>query len=208
MLSAFLPAAVRADGFDYSYLGAGYTSGAEPGLGTGQGYLLEGSYAVMDRFFLSAEIRHESAPTANPGGDAGIDRRRLELAFRSAATPSTDLFAGLYLVNLRLDTHDPYFGAMSRNGAGLEFGLRTLTTERWELELTADLDNRGILARDEGRFGTAIDLDARELVLTGALRFHATDRFSVGLDYGMRYVSRDNHSASGGAWLLSGRWYF
>ena len=157
----FGSSAVVAEGFDYSFVGAGYTSAKVTG-DTGDGFGVGGSAALSDSWHIFAG--YESL-----GFDFDTDISSLSIGagFNTPISESIDVVAQVAYLSVDVDTP---LGSASESGYGIGVGLRAWVSERVEL-------NGSITYADLG--------DGADDTSCGAgVQFYVTEQVSIGLGLG------------------------
>lgn len=123
-----------ADALDYNYLQFGYvTTELEDEFVSvnGNGYSLEGSASINDNF-------HVFAGYGAIDFDFDVDTTEWELGlgYSRAVGEKTDLVATLGYVSAEVDM--PFFGRLDDDGYSVGLGIRSMVTDRLELEGKVD----------------------------------------------------------------------
>jgi hypothetical protein len=154
-----LPLAAAADGFEYTYVEAGYiNSEIEAGAFDvdGDGLGLKGSYALNDTL-------HAFAGYSTQDLDLGVDTSWLDIGMGGhwALQQNMDFVAELAWVNAEVDTP---FGSVDEDGFGLGAGLRFRPRDRVELQGTVNY----------------VDLDGSDTSLALSGRYYLWSTFALG----------------------------
>ena len=154
-----LPTVVGAEGFDYTYLEAGYVrtqidAGAFDVDGDGLG--VRGSYGFGEDFYGFIGL-------ADQEFDFNIDGTQFNfgLGWHQTLNASADLLAEVSYVSV--DLNAPFAGA-DEDGFGLGIGIRTRALENIELEAGLDY----------------INLDSSETSVSFDGRYYLTEKLAVG----------------------------
>ncbi len=126
----------------------------------GDGFGLAGSFEVADNF-------HVFGGYSSTGFDFSVDLNQISLGggYHEEISANTSFFANLAYVNLELETGS--FGSVDESGVGAAIGLRSMISDRLELEGSigyVDLGNE----LDGFSFG-------------GVARYSFSDSFALGL---------------------------
>lgn len=156
---ALLPVFAQADGFDYTYVEAGYISADFDTAGVsvdGDGFGFNGSYAITDDYFLFAGY-------SSLGFDFSIDLNQLAVGggWHSALSPTIDFVGTLAYLDTEVETG---FGSVSEDGFGIGIGVRGQLNSTFEWEA-------GIEHSDVGGSDTSFGVDGR---------YYFTDTMAVG----------------------------
>lgn len=201
LLVTLIPLAGRADPPNYTYAEAGYSHGTTSGFSGGSGMMVEGSYAWASNWYVAGTYRRNSFNGGALTGGFFTRDEVIVIGGHLPLTDSMDLVGRLGYANDKWNqgpstTLFPGFVVATddmRDGYDFGFGIRTMPTDNWEFDAFLDHDNVGLFSHDH---------ISTETVLSGAARYHFTERLSVGLSY----ARGTSHTASN--WMLSGRWYF
>ena len=152
------PVALAESDINYTYLEAAYVDTEIDDI-DGDGFALEGSFAISDSVFVIAGYGNLDLDF---GADA--DQWSAGIGAHTSLSDRTDLVGSVRYVDAEVDT---FFGSFSDDGYGLNVGLRSHVTDVVELE-------GGI---------NYIDLDASgdETTLEIAGHYFFAPEFSVGL---------------------------
>jgi hypothetical protein len=214
-LAALLPSAASGDNLDFSYLEAGLSHSSLRNYAGGNGYAIDGAYALTDTLFLDGHIEHSSfkdntvlSPFGTTLGSITLDRDAAHLGMKFPMNEAVDVLFRLGVTRLTVDNEfDPNDNLTSYD---LGLGLRADLGAGFELE--ADIgQNQAAFGYFESSNLIGVEAtDGNETSATVAFRYHVIDRFMVGLSYGLRHdnpghgdTSSDMHT-----WLLSARWAF
>jgi len=146
---ALLPVFAQADGFDYTYVEAGYISADFDTAGIsvdGDGFGINGSFAITDDYYLFVGY-------SSLGFDFSIDLNQLAVGagWHSALSPTIDFVATLAYLDAEVDTG---FGSVSEDGFGIGAGVRGALNSKFEWEAGLDYS-------DVGGSDTSLRLDGR-----------------------------------------------
>ncbi len=148
---ALLPVFAQADGFDYTYVEAGYIS-ADLDTGgisvDGDGFGINGSFAITDTYHLFAGY-------STLGFDFSIDLNQLAVGagMHFPLSPTIDFVGTLAYLDAEIEA--PLFGAtVSEDGFGIGIGVRGRLNSTFEWEA-------GIDYADVGDSSTSFGLDGR-----------------------------------------------
>lgn len=160
---ALLPAFAHADGFDYSYLEAGYVSADFDTAGMsvdGDGFGINGSFAITDTYFLSAGY-------SSLGFDFSIDLDQLAVGggMHIGLSPTIDFVGTLAYLDAEADSP---VGSVSEDGFGIGVGVRGALNNAFEWEA-------GVNYSDVGDSNTSFGLDGR---------YYFTETFAAGIGVG------------------------
>jgi opacity protein-like surface antigen len=152
---------VLADGFSYSFIGAGYAR-AEVVDETGDGFGIGGSAALGDNWHIFAGYQ-------SLGFDFDIDLSALSagVGFNTPISEKIDVVAQVAYLYAEADTP---LGSVDDNGYGVSVGLRAWVSERVELDGSIAYSDFGDGGNDTS-FGAGV-------------QFYFTEQFSVGLGLG------------------------
>lgn len=157
-----MPLAVRADGFDYTFVEGGLlNTEIDAGLldVEGDGFGLGGSFVIADNIHILASYSDEDY-------DFGIDGNSLSIGagFNTGLSQDLDLVAHLSYVSAEVNA-----GAVSldEDGYSLGAGIRARTGNSIELEAGLDY----------------VDLDESDTVLRVGGRYYFNDSFAVGASF-------------------------
>lgn len=165
--------AFAAEGPSYTYVEAGYgiTDLQVPGANAGaDGFVVAGSLELPNNFFVTASY-------GDRGYDedaGGIDQTDLSagVGYKWAVSDSVDFFAGASFESLKLK---PDVGSsVDDTGFGVNVGVRSLVTEK--LELNTTLEYTSVKLSDAGVKISGFGLSAGG-------RYYFTPSFAGGLDF-------------------------
>lgn len=146
---ALLPGFAQAEGFDYTFVEVGYVNAEFDAAGVdvdGDGFGINGSFAIADNYFLFAEY-------SSLGFDFSVDLNRLALGGGAhyALSPTLDFVGTLSYRDTEVEAGGI---AISEDGFGIGAGLRGALGDDFEWEA-------GIDYSDVGDGDTTIGLDGR-----------------------------------------------
>lgn len=146
---ALLPVIAQADGFDYTYVEAGYISADFDTAGIsvdGDGFGVNGSFAITDDYYLFAGY-------SSLGFDLGIDLNQLAVGggMHFELSPTIDFVGTFAYLDAEVDSA---FGSVSEDGFGIGAGVRGALDTSFEWEA-------GIEYADVGGSNTSLGLDGR-----------------------------------------------
>ena len=168
-LALALPLGAQAGDLSYSYVEAGWAT-TELDVGDGfdsvdfDGWLLRGSVALGDTFFLAGEYASQTNDDA--GVDIDLDQYNLGLGAHYALSDNADLVGQISWVKAEVSAAG--FGSVSDDGYGLSVGVRGRLGEQFEGEVAlkyADFSDGG---------------DSTAGFLAG--RWYFTEAFAVGVN--------------------------
>lgn len=134
---AMFSAGVQADALDYNYLQLGYVTAdfSEDFVDvSGNGVALEGSASINDNFHVFAGYG-----TMSFDWDVDTSEWEVGLGYSRALGQKTDLVATLGYVSAEVEI--PYWGSLDDDGYTVGLGLRSMITDRFELEGKANYVN-------------------------------------------------------------------
>lgn len=118
-----------ADGVSYSYIQAMYAEvdiDVGPVDADGDGFAVAGSVAINDSWYVFADYG-----TADFDFNVDLDRFSIGAGYHAPISTATDWFAALSYEDAEVDTG---FGSASDDGFGIEGGLRSMISPKFELK--------------------------------------------------------------------------
>lgn len=194
-----LSTAALADAPNYDYAELGYQSISDPATSSydsDHAYILDGSYAMTDRWILVGSYGHEKADLNVPGlsGSASGDAYSLGVGYRIPLTGSVDLVPNLAYDSDHATSSASYTpgGTTSytqiNNNYDLGLALRAMVAPQFELD--ANFDH--------------IAPSTRANTLGVAAVYDFTPSFAIGAGY----ASEASNGQTTTGWTVVFRWYF
>lgn len=199
-LALLLPLAANAATPSYNYLDLSYSKQSEDGLSGGKGYLLGGSYAIAENWFLGASYGHNSFDS---NGFGGLFTQSYTVfgGLRLPITDAVDFVGRLGYANDHVKNGDVTMfgitvpgGSDTKSGYTLGVGIRAMVLDQLELNAFVDHDNAGAVSHDH--------VNNTETVGSVGALYRFSPSYGLGLSY--RHSNQDGTNL----WLLTGRWYF
>ena len=161
LLLTFGSGGVMAEGFNYSFVGAGYSSAKVTGE-TGDGFGIGGSAALSENWHLFAGYE-----TLGFDLDVDVSSLSIGVGFNTPISETIDVVAQVSYLSVEADTP---LGTADESGYGIGVGLRAWVSDRVELNGSISYADLGDGA-DDTAFGAGV-------------QFYVTEQFSIGLGLG------------------------
>ena len=191
--------------WNYGQIGWIQSDGVEDN-GEGDGFKIDGSIGFLDNYHF--QLSYEDGTYDGDGGyysdDIDWDGYRTSLGFHQAinSSGSTQIIANINYFDLEYD-EDGAEGNVDNTGYGLGFGLRSMISEKVELE--------GMINWAKGEIDPddSSDLDYTDTTLSVGGRYHWMPNISTGLTLTVNAGSEaDSSFSSGDSALLDLRYSF
>jgi len=171
--------------------------------GEGDGFKIDGSIGFLDNYHF--QLSYEDGSYDFTGGDLDWDGYRTSLGFHQAisSTGNTQFIANINYFDLEYD-EDGSEGNIDNTGYGLGFGLRSMISDKVELEGMINWTKGEV---DWGGYYSDSDYTDTTLVVGG--RYHWLSNVSTGLTVALNTGSEaDDSFSSGDSLLLDLRYSF
>ena len=202
-------ATASAADFDYSFLDLGYSRQSHEFVSGGNGYQVDGSYAIGSSFFVAADYGHNSfTQDSIPAFTYTNHDYHLGGGYHLSLAASTDLIARAQYGRTYLDFEvGPFSFPMNHPGYDAGLGLRIAPIEALEIEAFLDHDTLGwdqktFIGGGSGNAVIVQELGASENVASADIRYNITHAFALGTRYSHSSLQSMND------WILYARWSF
>jgi long-subunit fatty acid transport protein len=200
-LAISAPLAANADGPSYNYAYLGYSRSSVQGYSGGTGYTFGGSYEFTPNWFFIGGYDHNSYNGGFETGGFFTQGYTLGIGAHLPLTDSMDFIGQLSYANDHwkqgpsTNLFPGFTVATSDTKAGydLDFGIRAMVLDQWELNAYLGHNNAALLSHDHS---------SSETTASVGTVYSFTDQYSLGLSYAR------STQLSSGIWMLTGRWYF